>query len=115
MSKASKFTLLGSSLVAASTILIVHFQQKAEKAVRSLAPSIPTHSQFPVSQTNRPGNEKQAMHQGVIRDAEQRRIKLERQLDFDMQKELEEEYKKGQTVRDTTADDDDVPDGGAKR
>ena len=45
----------------------------------------------------------QAMHEGVIRDMEQQRIKRERQLDFDMQRELEAEYKKEQTVRDTTA------------
>lgn len=38
------------------------------------------------------------MHQGVVRDMEQQRIKKERQLDFDMQKALEEEYKKGQAV-----------------
>lgn len=44
------------------------------------------------------------MHQGVIRDMEQQRIKKERQLDFEMQKALEEEYKKGQTVRDSTAE-----------
>lgn len=42
------------------------------------------------------------MHQGVIRDMEQQRIKRERQLDFDMQRQLEEEYKKGQSVRDVT-------------
>ena len=46
------------------------------------------------------------MHQGVVRDMEQQRIKKERQLDFDMQKALEEEYKKGQTVREMT---DDIP------
>ena len=40
------------------------------------------------------------MHQGVIRDMEQQRIKRERQADFEMQKELEEEYRKVQTVRD---------------
>jgi protein PET117 len=44
------------------------------------------------------------MHQGVIRDMEQQRIKKERQLDFEMQKALEEEYKKGQTVRDSVAE-----------
>lgn len=38
------------------------------------------------------------MHQGVVRDMEQQRIKKERQLDFDMQRALEEDYKKGQTV-----------------
>jgi protein PET117 len=40
------------------------------------------------------------MHQGVIRDIEQQRIKKERQLDFDMQKAMEEEYRKVQHVRD---------------
>jgi protein PET117 len=44
------------------------------------------------------------MHQGVVRDMEQQRIKRERQLDFDMQKALEDEYKKGQSVTDTSAD-----------
>ncbi|KAK7747627.1 hypothetical protein SLS62_009038 [Diatrype stigma] len=77
MSRASQLTLAGTSLFAAGTILFVHFQQKSEK---------------------------QAMHQGVVRDMEQQRIKRERQLDFDVQKALEEEYKKAQTVRDTTAE-----------
>lgn len=44
------------------------------------------------------------MHQGVIRDMEQQRIKKERQLDFEMQKALEEEYKKEQTVRENLAE-----------
>ncbi|KAI2618292.1 hypothetical protein GGS26DRAFT_574926 [Hypomontagnella submonticulosa] len=77
MSRASKLTLAGTSLFAVGTVIMVHFQQKMEK---------------------------EAMHQGVIRDMEQQRIKKERQLDFEMQKVLEEEYKKGQTVRDTTAE-----------
>ncbi|OAA79912.1 cytochrome c oxidase assembly protein [Akanthomyces lecanii RCEF 1005] len=72
MSRASKLTLLGTSLFAGSTILFVHFQQRFEK---------------------------QAMHEGVVRDMEQQRIKRERQLDFDMQKALEEEYKREQNVR----------------
>jgi protein PET117 len=42
----------------------------------------------------------QAMHQGVVRDVEQQRLKKERQLDFEMQKALEEEYKKIQSVHD---------------
>jgi protein PET117 len=41
-----------------------------------------------------------AMHAGVIRDMEQQRIKKERQLDFEMQRALEQEYKKVQTVHD---------------
>jgi protein PET117 len=44
------------------------------------------------------------MHQGVIRDVEQQRLKRERQADFDMQRALEAEYKKEQTVRDSTAE-----------
>lgn len=40
------------------------------------------------------------MHAGVVRDMEQQRLKKERQLDFDMQKALEIEYKKIQTVHD---------------
>ncbi|KAM7183997.1 hypothetical protein V8F20_012396, partial [Naviculisporaceae sp. PSN 640] len=73
MSRASKLTFLGTSLFAGSMVVAVHFQQKFEK---------------------------EAMHQGVIRDMEQQRIKRERQLDFDMQRALEAEYKKDQTVHD---------------
>ena len=40
------------------------------------------------------------MHQGVIRDMEQQRVKKERQLDFEMQRALEEEYRKVQSVHD---------------
>ena len=38
------------------------------------------------------------MHAGVLRDIEQQRIKKERQLDFEMQRALEDEYRKLQTV-----------------
>jgi len=34
------------------------------------------------------------MHQGVVRDIEQQRIKRERALDFEMQRLVEEEYRK---------------------
>jgi protein PET117 len=40
------------------------------------------------------------MHAGVLRDMEQQQIKRERQADFEMQRQLEEEYKKIQTVSD---------------
>lgn len=73
MSRAAKLTLLGSSLFAISTIVFVHYAQHNEKA---------------------------AMHAGVIRDMEQQKIKKERQLDFEMQRALEEEYRKLQNVRD---------------
>lgn len=73
MSQVAKLTLAGSSLFAIGTIFFVHFQQQAEKA---------------------------AMHAGVIRDMEQQRLKKERQADFEMQRALEEEYKKVQAVHD---------------
>ncbi|KAL7960151.1 hypothetical protein V8C34DRAFT_78903 [Trichoderma compactum] len=71
MSSGSKFSLAATSLFAAGIIVFVHFQQKAEQT---------------------------AMHAGVVRDIEQQRIKRERQLDFDMQRALEEEYKREQSV-----------------
>jgi protein PET117 len=40
------------------------------------------------------------MHAGVIRDYEQQRLKRERQADFEMQRELEEQYRRVQTVSD---------------
>ena len=40
------------------------------------------------------------MHAGVIRDIEQQRLKKERQADFEMQRALEEEYRKVQQVHD---------------
>lgn len=46
------------------------------------------------------------MHEGVIRDMEQIRQKKERQLDFDLQKAMEAEYLKNQTVKSTTNDGD---------
>ena len=49
-------------------------------------------------------NEKAAMHAGVIRDEEQQRVKKERQADFDMQRQLEQEYLKSQSVHDSTQD-----------
>ena len=47
------------------------------------------------------------MHAGVIRDMEQQRLKRERQLDFDMQRALEAEYKQTQSVRNTLSEMDD--------
>ncbi|KAB5539322.1 cytochrome c oxidase assembly protein [Coniochaeta sp. 2T2.1] len=79
MSRASRLTLLGTSLFAAGTVFFVHFQQQAEKS---------------------------AMHEGVVRDMEQQRIKRERQLDFDLQRQLEAQYKQDQTVHAVTEIDD---------
>lgn len=41
------------------------------------------------------------MHAGVERDMENQRIKRERQADFEMQRALEAEYRKIQTVSDS--------------
>lgn len=46
----------------------------------------------------------QAMHAGVLRDMEQQRLKKERLLDFEMQRQLEQEYRKIQTVSDGAGD-----------
>jgi protein PET117 len=42
------------------------------------------------------------MHAGVVRDMEQQRVKRERKADFEMQRQLEEEYRKIQTVSEST-------------
>ncbi|KAH7394315.1 hypothetical protein BKA66DRAFT_509620 [Pyrenochaeta sp. MPI-SDFR-AT-0127] len=73
MSRASQITLATTCVTAIGIVAFVHIAQKSDKA---------------------------AMHAGVIRDYEQQRIKRERQADFEMQRALEEEYRKYQTVSD---------------
>ncbi|KAK5278838.1 hypothetical protein BJ546DRAFT_855984 [Cryomyces antarcticus] len=73
MSTAAKLTLAGTTAGAIGIVIFVHYAQRAEKA---------------------------AMHAGVIRDVEQQRLKRERQADFEMQRALEAEYRKIQTVSD---------------
>ncbi|USP79091.1 uncharacterized protein yc1106_06365 [Curvularia clavata] len=73
MSRASQITLATTCAAAVGVVAFVHWSQKAEKA---------------------------AMHMGVVRDFEQQRIKRERQADFEMQRQLEQEYRKYQTVSD---------------
>ncbi|KAF9692161.1 hypothetical protein EKO04_010133 [Ascochyta lentis] len=75
MSRASQITLATTCATAIGTVAFVHFSQKQDKA---------------------------AMHAGVIRDYEQQRVKRERQADFEMQKALQEEYLKYQTVHDSS-------------
>ncbi|KAK4939478.1 hypothetical protein LTR10_020284 [Elasticomyces elasticus] len=75
MSTASKVTLLSTVLSTVGIVAFVHWAQTAEKS---------------------------AMHAGVIRDMEQQRVKRERQADFELQRQLEEEYKKSQSVHDST-------------
>lgn len=80
MSTASKLTLATTLTGTVGIVAFVHWAQRSEKA---------------------------AMHVGVIRDEENQRRKKaeqeERRLDFEMQKQLEEEYKKTQTVHDSTS------------
>ncbi|KAL9057322.1 MAG: hypothetical protein Q9162_002396 [Coniocarpon cinnabarinum] len=78
MSTTSKLTLAGTSISAIGVVVFVHFAQKWEQA---------------------------AMHQGVVRDMEQQRVKRERQADFEMQRELEEKYRKMQAVHPSTEDE----------
>ena len=93
MSLAAKLTLAGTSLGAIGIVYLVHYQQQAEKAVR-----IPIYIlDFDYTLLTL---YLQAMHAGVIRDLEQQRIKKERQADFEMQRALEEEYRKVQSVHD---------------
>lgn len=56
----------------------------------------------------------QAMHAGVERDEERQRIKRERQADFEMQRRLEEEYRKIQNVPDGQNDSSRSPELGHK-
>ncbi|KXT03004.1 hypothetical protein AC578_704 [Pseudocercospora eumusae] len=75
MSTAAKLTLAGTTLGAIGIVVFVHRQQKLDQAL---------------------------MHAGVIRDMEQQRIKQERLADFEMQRQLEEEYRKLQNVSDSS-------------
>lgn len=117
MSRASKLTLAGCSLFALSTVVFVHYAQQAEKSVRPLRRPLSVQpDSSPVTLLSRDNSWypfhlpcrgfhwadplEQAMHAGVIRDMEQQRIKRERQADFEMQRALEQEYKKVQTVHD---------------
>ncbi|KAF7511045.1 hypothetical protein GJ744_005591 [Endocarpon pusillum] len=75
MSTASRITLLGTIIGTVGIVSFVHWAQTAEKA---------------------------AMHAGVVRDMEQQRIKRERKADFEMQRQLEEDYRKIQSVSEPT-------------
>ncbi|KAE8338165.1 hypothetical protein BDV24DRAFT_138512 [Aspergillus arachidicola] len=71
MSRASKLTLAATGLGTAGIISFVHWAQEQDKA---------------------------SMHKGVERDMEKQRIRQERQAEFEIQRRLEEEYRKLQTV-----------------
>ncbi|KAB8072395.1 cytochrome c oxidase assembly protein [Aspergillus leporis] len=71
MSRASKLTLAATGLGTSCVIYFVHWAQEQEKA---------------------------SMHKGVERDMEKQRIRQERQAEFELQRRLEEEYRKLQTV-----------------
>ena len=90
MSTGSKITLLGSSLSAIGIVYFVHMSQKWEQAVCNVLGIILRWNLWLTYQ--------KAMHEGVVRDMAQQKIKKERQADFDMQRQLEEEYKKVQSL-----------------
>ncbi len=74
-------------------MVFVHYAQQAEKTVFALTPIIfrvIMADLFPFK----------AMHAGVVRDIEQQRVKKERLADFEMQRALEQEYRKVQKVSD---------------
>ncbi|KAF9886422.1 hypothetical protein FE257_011454 [Aspergillus nanangensis] len=71
MSRASKLTLAATGLGTAGIVFFVHWSQEQERS---------------------------AMHKGVERDVEKQRIRQERQAEFEMQRRLEEEYRKMQHV-----------------
>lgn len=79
MSAASKATLAATLIGTIGIVAFVHWGQTAEKA---------------------------AMHAGVIRDEENQRrkreVQEERRLDFELQKKLEQELLKTQSVHDST-------------
>ena len=92
MSNASKLTLLGTSLSAVGIIFFVHWAQQSEKAVRLIwTQSLYDSHRLKILQT---------MHAGVVRDIQQQKVKAERKADFEMQRQLEDEYRKIQTVSD---------------
>ena len=94
MSTAAKLTLAGTACGAFGIIVFVHYAQRAEKAV--CYHSVTTIFIFSIMTAD----PLQAMHAGVIRDMEQQRLKKERQADFEMQRALEQEYRKVQPVHD---------------
>ena len=94
MSRASKLTLAGTSLIAAGVVVFVHYAQQAEKAVSTIL----EEEDYPLLWL--PAYRWQAMHAGVIRDIEQQKVKQERLADFEMQRAMEQEYRKVQSVHD---------------
>lgn len=94
MSTTAKLTLGGTILGTIGIVVLVHRQQKVDQAVRPDQPYI----ECTCANTDLV----QLMHAGVIRDMEQQKVKRERQADFEMQRQLEAEYKKLQSVSDST-------------
>ncbi|KZZ88920.1 hypothetical protein AAP_04712 [Ascosphaera apis ARSEF 7405] len=79
MSRASKITLALTTLSTAGVVWLVHWSQQRDLEL---------------------------LHAGVVRDMEnqerKRQVQLERKADFEMQKQLEAEYRKIQHVSDST-------------
>ena len=89
--------------MATGTIVFVHYAQQSEKAVSQSIPPENESKNIIVIATRCYSKRLmlfgfKAMHAGVVRDIEQQRVKKERQADFEMQRALEEEYRKVQSV-----------------
>jgi protein PET117 len=95
MSRASKLTLAATGLGTAGIVYFVHWAQENDRAVC-------TRTVFLYGDILTVYSVIQAMHRGVERDMEKQRIRQERQAEFEMQKRLEQEYLKLQTVHSTT-------------
>lgn len=95
MSRASKLTLAATGLGTAGIVYFVHWAQENDRAVW-------TRSMVSCGGMLIIDSVIQAMHKGVERDMEKQRIRQERQAEFEMQKRLEQEYLKLQTVHSTT-------------
>ncbi|KAK9262405.1 hypothetical protein V1519DRAFT_442875 [Lipomyces tetrasporus] len=89
MSKASKITLVLTSLSAVGIIYGVHYVQEAEQQVLVIRPILLTIAAN--------GNIK-SMYQGVIKDKERQRIKHERAEELRLQQALQKEYEAIQPV-----------------
>lgn len=102
MSRASKLTLAATGLGTAGIVYFVHWAQENDRAACSSLLFGSNSLLLCVQCANICCL--QAMHKGVERDMEKQRARQERQAEFEMQKRLEEEYLKLQTVSPSTGD-----------
>jgi len=91
----AKGTLAAAALFSVFTIWAVHYQQEQEREVTSSPRSPNACSNFPSLQS---------MYQGVLKDDERRREKMQqRQAEFDESKRKREIYEQVQTIDKSSA------------